>query len=48
MCFFTDIDPIGESDLDSNCGYCGNPCDGYFCNDDCRMADYKESCCDDE
>ena len=48
MNYFEQIDPIGESDLDSNCGYCGNHCDGDFCSDDCRMSDYKENCCDDE
>ena len=43
MCFFTDIDPIFESDLDINCGYCGNPCDGDFYNKQNENTPIKNS-----
>ena len=44
MSYFTDIDPIGENDNESNCYYCGEPCNGSFCSNACEDADYKENC----
>ena len=44
--YYDDIDPIGESNTDSTCCYCGEPCNGSFCDSDCEEADYKENCQD--
>ena len=40
MSYFTDIDPIGESNGDTECRYCGNPSNGKtYCSKECREED---------
>ena len=39
MSYYDEIDPIGEGKDENNCGYCGDPCDGSYCNDNCKRAD---------
>ena len=41
---YRDITP--EDELDNNCYYCGLPCEGAYCSDECSIADYKENCTD--
>lgn len=34
--------PWNEEDLDNNCGYCGEPTDGYYCDKNCEKADMND------
>lgn len=36
----------GDEEKENNCGFCGNRCEGKFCSDYCRKADYDENCKD--
>lgn len=31
-----------EEELEDECGYCGEHCDGYFCNSNCKLAYYQD------
>jgi pimeloyl-CoA synthetase len=30
-----------DDELENECGYCKNPCDGSYCNSDCKKEDLK-------
>lgn len=31
-----------EDEPTNTCGYCGEHCDGAFCNSECRKADFND------
>lgn len=41
MNYFTDIDPIGESELENECRVCCTPCDGTYCSSACKYEDIQ-------
>ena len=38
MNYYDEIDPLGEEKA-NECLYCGIPCDGMYCSDECKKCD---------
>ena len=38
MSYYDEIDPIGE-EKQNECLYCGIPCNGMYCSDECKKSD---------